>query len=357
VRVTKRKTSFQPADFWTYIGTFGFFMSSFPYATESIAQLSDTTARSFGYDVEHAPSIFGVKKIGNVSTLSCLIGGSIALIATLGFCYAIFHQLLFYQNDCKEKFYKKNKRMRVFNWFAILGVFIIVNIWISGSALTIFLLLNHLSVETKMLIMCALWIIGIIPAINYTKKYARTLPKEKNETEANKNDKPFWQKTTNAIVLCTGFFCNTSFLASLVQSNIFYKTHLPQFCHITIFAWGIGSIIGLFFTTSAVYIYPILLGNYNKKHMHSKVNKKLQYIALVGYSGITMLDIFFPIAISLIYAFGKVQKNTPLTVLYIVAACLSLLCTIAPVKSAKTAIEKYNAKDADQPQILENCSA
>ena len=382
----------ESANGWTLLGTVGYFASSFPYITEFIAQLSQNTAESLGCDTKKLSPIFGAKTIGDVASIFYITGFSVALIVTIGFCYAVFHQLLYYQNNEKKKDCK-TRIDQYLNLFATISTFFVVNIWISGAALTIFLLFPHFSLITKTIVIWALCITGIVPGLYYSTSYKQTLPgpilatetntapktKENKNLETKRNETTevekhelsktqgntpqaieqkqrlkiedilFNQNITNIIFSCAGCFCNTYFVANLIQIYILCPAHYSPSFAISIFAWVLGGIFGSFFTFSAVYLYPIIFPENDKEvrnnNAYQSSSKHITYLPLLGFACITMLEILFPIFISLTYISGGTKDSTVVTVLYIAAAFLAALCTISPVKSAKIALDKHNGID------------
>jgi len=523
---------------WTYIGTIGCFASSFLFVTEWLGQYAELTAKTLGYSIKNSYRFFGYKEIGGIPATYYAIGFSIALIATLGFCYAVFFQFLHYQEKSPQKTYKqstakkiisfidrKNSTVqKIMNFIALFGSFMIPSLWISGASLSIFLFPVKFSITSKNIITYALILLGILACISYVRMYKQTLPghiqaenidnktlakyasmilvilynqtlpnnsenqekpeinntilakyasmilntlynqtrlgyqktlkidkkilennesiisnridnkiypddakkldegplnadisrileildnekspskvqdqkplktdgktletyasnifkimsnsKEFEEQKMSRFEKNLLEYTSMAIFSLICFFSNSYFMAYMLQFYIISSFHTILWCDISLYAWVFGTIIGLFFTVSAVYCYsrmysekPLIeingiiikaeeLTQFNtladlnelnpikkKTQKLSRLKKMLLKSALLGLIGVTILDTFYPISISLRYICQNSEKNLAFVGICLAALVLSCLCTVGPYNTIKQSVEAYN---------------
>ena len=330
------------------IGTLGYFMSSFPYATEWLAQYIDLTANTLGISTKKLPRFLGHEKISGLPALYYAIGFIIALAAIAGFCYAAFYNLLSCSNNSTKKTDKNLKVQKIINFIVLCGTTLITIIWISGASLTIFLLHVRFTLISKNVITDVLIFLGILACISYVKMYKSTLPSHSgNNQENNRSYSKILDYLSMFIFSVIGFFCNTYFIAYLTQNYIFpHSKHKLLFCDMSLGSFIIGALIGLFFTVSAVYCYSrMYVENESVAHTEHKVSltkKIFLKSALIGFIGIMILDIFYPISISLTYMAGHQRNSISLIFIYAAAFILSVLCTIGPYQRIKTAVEDYN---------------
>ena len=528
------------ANAWTYIGTIGYFASSFLFAAEWLGQYAELTAQTLGFSLKSSYRFFGHKEIGGIQATYYAIGFSIALVATLGFCYAVFFQFLHYQDESsRQKKYKclsiKYQNIKsLMNLIALCGSVIITVLWVAGASLSVFLLPVKFSLLSKNIITYGLIFLGVLACISYVRMYYQTLPghiknnqtlkvdhqtlakyafmiswmlynnnhlpdstenhkspKIKNETlasyifmiiytmtsqtlldheekqvekidqkslekggksvlkilhnqqdsnnstdttnlsqilikiksllqkhhkpskkidkktlkknnfnisnimenlENNKNNIPESAKmgdfeklkqfilekyiieyTSMIIFSFVGFFSNSYFAAYILQLCIISNFHTLLWCGMSLYAWVVGTIIGLFFTISAVYCFSRMyskkppteinnvifdndeLAQFNELAELNNItllkqspqdialSKKIWLkLALVGLLGVTILDLFYPITISLRYIFNNHENNFAFLFICIVALFLSRLCAEGPYETTKASVEEYN---------------
>lgn len=186
-------------------------------------------------------------------------------------------------------------------------------------------------------------------------------------------EKNLLEYTSMAIFSLICFFSNSYFMAYMLQFYIISSFHTILWCDISLYAWVFGTIIGLFFTVSAVYCYsrmysekpPIeingviikaeeltqfnTLADLNKLDPINKKTQKLPRLkkmllksALLGLIGVTILDTFYPISISLRYIFQNSEKNLAFVGICLAALVLSCLCTVGPYNAIKSSVEAHN---------------